>query len=88
MRLLRLLILGVAVIGLNPAADPTTSAQAPPPPPAQKGLAVHEWGVVSAYSDVELANADMRAEWEGLPKFVYGQVDGRKIPERIMAVRA
>jgi hypothetical protein len=59
------------VPGVVPAAD------APPKP----GLVVHEWGVISVYNDVELANADMRAEWAGLPKFVNGQIDDRKVPE-------
>jgi len=48
--------------------------------PVQKGLVVHEWGLFSAYNDLELANADVRAEWDNLPRFVYGQVDGRTIP--------
>src|SRR5262249_56424811 len=48
--------------------------------PVQKGLVVHEWGVFRVHNDMELANADMRAIWEGLPKFVYGQVTGRSLP--------
>jgi hypothetical protein len=74
----------VAVMGLGLALGPTSSAQAP----MQKGLAVHEWGVLSAYNDLELANADMRAEWANLPKFVYGQVDGRKVPVYNGPIRA
>jgi hypothetical protein len=45
-----------------------------------KGLEVHEWGVYRAHQDGEMVNADMRAIWAGLPPFVYGQVDGRKLP--------
>jgi hypothetical protein len=64
----------VAALGL--AIGPVGAADKVQP----KTLAVHEWGVLSAYNDLELANADMRAEWAGLPKFVHGQVDDRKIP--------
>jgi len=53
------------------------AGQAEPP---RKGLAVHEWGVFRTYNDHELANADMKAIWEGLPRFVYGQVKGRDLP--------
>jgi hypothetical protein len=65
-----------------PGSAPEADAQ------EAKGLAVHEWGVVSVYNDVELANADMRAEWDGLPKFVYGRVDGRNVPVNNLPVRA
>jgi hypothetical protein len=47
----------------------------------RKGFVVHEWGVFRVYNDVELANADMRAIWQGLPKFFYGQVSGRDLPK-------
>ena len=57
----------------------STYLRAADPPPA-KGLVVHEWGVWRVHNDVELANADMRAIWDGLPKFVYGQVSGRNLP--------
>jgi len=49
--------------------------------PVVKGLVVHEWGVFTVHDDVKLANADMRAEWNGLPKFVYGQIKGRELPK-------
>lgn len=49
--------------------------------PVVKDFAVHEWGVFRVHNDVELANADMRAIWEGLPKFVYGQVSARRLPQ-------
>jgi hypothetical protein len=65
------LLSAIAVVSTTLAADP---------PPA-KGLAVHEWGMFRVHNDVELANADMRAIWEGLPKFVYGQVSGRDLPK-------
>jgi hypothetical protein len=57
------------------------SDAAPDAPPAAKGLVVHEWGVFRVHEDVELANADMRAIWEDLPPFVYGQVSGRDLPK-------
>ncbi len=41
---------------------------------------VHEWGVFAVHDDLELANADMRAEWAALPKFVFGQTAGRELP--------
>lgn len=47
------------------------------------GLIVHEWGVFSVYEDEEAALRTMRAEWEGLPKFVYGVREvGRSMPYR------
>jgi hypothetical protein len=48
--------------------------------PIQKGLEVHEWGVFGVNDDREVANADMRAEWAALPKFVFGQTSGRTLP--------
>jgi hypothetical protein len=48
--------------------------------PVKKGLEVHEWGVFAVHDDLELANADMRAEWAALPKFVFGQTVGRGLP--------
>lgn len=65
-----LLSLGAGNLGPTPAADPF----------CQKDLVLHEWGVLSVYSDVETANADMRDEWDALPKFVFGQVEGRVMP--------
>lgn len=56
------------------------AAKAQPALPVHKGLAVHEWGVWRIHRDLDMANADMRAVWEGLPKFVYGQVAGRDLP--------
>src|SRR5436309_4410298 len=63
------------------------AAEAKKPPPPVKGFAVHEWGVFRVHDDVELANADMRAEWDGLPKFVYGQTTGRHFPRRVDDLR-
>jgi hypothetical protein len=45
-----------------------------------KGFAVHEWGVFRIHGDVEVANADVRAEWDALPKFMYGNIGGRDLP--------
>jgi len=75
-----LVALVAAFLDIALAADP---AETP-----QKDLVVHEWGVISVYNDVELANADMRAVWAGLPKFVYGNVDRRSIPEQIVIITA
>jgi hypothetical protein len=72
MRIIWLVALAGAGLGIALGADPAEKLQ--------KDLVVHEWGVISVYNDVELANADMRAVWAGLPKFVYGNVDRRSIP--------
>jgi hypothetical protein len=81
-----LLLVAVACGWLTDSGDPAIAvAQVP----VIKGLAIHEWGVVSVYNDVELANADMRAEWEGLPRFVYGQIDQRSLTQaQYVPVRA
>jgi hypothetical protein len=73
------LLLGIAIAGwcIADAAPRKPEAVAP----VQKGLVVHEWGVVRAHHDLELANADMRAIWDALPRFVYGQVSGRRLPK-------
>jgi hypothetical protein len=52
-----------------------------------KGYTLHEWGVFSAYQNVDLANADMRAEWDSMPTFIYGQVPGRNVPTAAVPVR-
>jgi hypothetical protein len=49
--------------------------------PIREGLVVHEWGVFTAHDDLEMANADMRAEWASLPKKFYGQTESRGLPE-------
>jgi hypothetical protein len=71
--LLTLLLAGAA--GLLWAADAKEPADAP-----VEGFLIHEWGVWRLHEDVNLANADMRAEWDGLPKFVYGQTATRDFP--------
>jgi hypothetical protein len=48
--------------------------------PVHKGLVVHEWGVFRAHDDGEMANADARAIWDELPKFMYGHGGGRELP--------
>lgn len=80
MRAAWLVILGAAAVGIVLAADPPTARQ--------KDLVVHEWGVLSVHNDVELANADMRAVWEGLPRFIYGRVDQRRIPQEMVVIYA
>lgn len=54
--------------------------------PAKGTLVVHEWGVFRVNSDVDFANADMRAEWDNLPEFVYGHIKGRVVPQHWGAV--
>jgi len=79
MRLLKpafLLLIGFACCCLADKAR----AEPAPARPVVKGLVVHEWGVFRVHDDVKLANADMRTEWDGLPKFVYGQIKGREVP--------
>jgi hypothetical protein len=80
MRVIWLVALAGAALGMALAANPVETPQ--------KDLVVHEWGVVSVHNDVELANADMRAVWAGLPKFVYGNVDRRSLPARIVIIDA
>src|SRR5262249_38137215 len=67
--------LAAGAAGLLWAADAREPAQGP-----VKGFFVHEWGVWRLHDDLEFANADMRAEWDALPKFVYGQTTGREFP--------
>jgi hypothetical protein len=71
--LLTLLTAGVA--GYLWAAD----VKEPADPPL-KGFLVHEWGVFRVHDDVELANADLRQQWDELPPFVYGQTMRRDFP--------
>jgi hypothetical protein len=54
-------------------------------PPAKK-LTVHEWGVFRVHEDAEMANADIKALWDGLPEFVYGYIRGRLLPRHWGAV--
>src|SRR4051812_38278274 len=70
--LLTLLIAGA--MGLLWAAD------RPQPEVPERGFFVHEWGVWRVHDDVESANADMRAQWDELPAFVYGQTTTRDFP--------
>ncbi|HZY85941.1 MAG TPA: hypothetical protein VFE78_13990 [Gemmataceae bacterium] len=78
MRYLTLVCGCLALLGLNSwwcLAEPPAPAA-----PVAKGLKVHEWGVFRVHNDTALANADMRAVWAGLPRFVYGQVAARSLP--------
>ena len=45
-----------------------------------KGFLVHEWGVWHVHDNLDLANADMRTQWDELPPFVYGQTTTRELP--------
>jgi hypothetical protein len=58
-----------------------------PEEPAVKGLEVHEWGVYRNHRDADMVNGDLRAIWAALPPFVYGQVDGRKLPVHYQNLR-
>jgi len=80
MRLPWLAALTAVGVGIALAADPVELPQ--------KGLLVHEWGVINVYNDAELANADMRSVWASLPEFVYGNVDRRHIPQEVVVVLA
>jgi hypothetical protein len=62
------------------AAVFAASATANGPVPNASGLKVHEWGVFRANEDADFANADLRAEWDDLPPFVYGHIKGRTVP--------
>lgn len=79
MRRFSLLALLLPVVGSLLLAAPEQKGTAEPP--ARKGFVVHEWGVWRVHNDVELANADLRQIWDGLPKFVYGQVTARDLPK-------
>jgi hypothetical protein len=70
--LLTLLIVGT--VGLLWAADDKK------PDEPVKGFLVHEWGVWRVHDDIELSNADRRAQWDELPEFVYGQTTTRDFP--------
>src|SRR5438105_7498085 len=78
MRRHSLIVLLLAAVGSFLAAAPEEKK---PESPARKGFVVHEWGVWRVHNDVELANADLRQIWDGLPKFVYGQVSTRDLPK-------
>jgi hypothetical protein len=75
--LLTLLCMGV--VGLLWAADEKNSNE------PVKGFLVHEWGVWCVHDDMELANADMRNQWNELPDFVYGQTTTRDFPRHWQA---
>jgi hypothetical protein len=53
---------------------------------AEPSFELHEWGVFGVYPNVKYANADMKAEWESLPKFMYGFVKEKTVPECPTAV--
>jgi hypothetical protein len=73
-----------ALMGLLLAAAGSFLTAAPKekgtPDVPRKGFVLHEWGVWRVHNDVELANADARQTWDGLPKFVYGQTGTRELP--------
>src|SRR4051812_24271254 len=78
---MRYVLVLISVLAASAAAHGQLQQLPQQPPPQQKGLVVHEWGVFRVHQDVEMANADVRGEWRDLPDFVYGQVQGRKLPE-------
>src|SRR5689334_19895459 len=63
------LVLGAAMSAAEPA------------PAVKKGLVVHEWGVFRAATDGGAANANVRQEWDALPQFVHGNIQGRGVPQ-------
>lgn len=75
MRWLGLLLLLTGTAGLLWAADVRQADEA-----AVKGFTVHEWGVFRVHDDADFANADLRAQWDELPAFVYGQTTTRDWP--------
>jgi hypothetical protein len=68
------------------AATSANAVGTEPAPQIGKGLKVHEWGVFRVNDDADFANADLRAEWDDLPTFVYGQIKGRVVPQHWGAV--
>lgn len=72
MELITLLLLGISASEVKDLE---------PVPANAKGLSVHEWGVFRVNEDVDFANAALRAEWDDLPGFVYGQIKGRVVPQ-------
>ena len=61
--------------------------QAQPLEPAvKKGFVVHEWGVFRVNENADYANADLRAEWDDLPEFIYGHIKGRAVPQHWGAI--
>jgi len=67
MRILSLVAI-LMVVNQSSAAEPS-------------GYAVHEWGVFRVNSLAEYANAELRAEWDDLPPFIYGLIKGRAVPQ-------
>ncbi len=59
----------------------STAVSQQPNPPVKKGFVVHEWGVFRVNENVDYANAELRAEWDDLPEFVYGHIKGRLVPQ-------
>jgi hypothetical protein len=72
---LPVLVLFILGVGGEPAVEEKAAEE-----PVSTGLEIHEWGVARYHRDAEMVNADMRAIWDELPPFVYGQINGRKLP--------
>ena len=79
MRLAYLFSLPILVIVLACASD--SADERVPEQPVRKGLVLHEWGVLRNAADADMLNADLRAIWDGLPPFVYGQITGKELPK-------
>jgi hypothetical protein len=56
-----------------------TAASAPAAEPV-KGVALHEWGVFTVLDGSQTVGEALREEWKSLPPFVFGVLDGRKMP--------
>jgi hypothetical protein len=54
--------------------------------PPRKGFIAHEWGVFRVNQDADFANAELRADWDTLPPFIYGYIKGRVVPQHWGAV--
>src|ERR1700722_1064518 len=80
-----LFLVGLAALGCALLFQPVVGAADAPKSPA-KGYALHEWGVFTAYQEVDLANADMRGDWDNMPKFFYGQTPDRHVPSALVPV--
>ena len=74
----------LVTLGIIAFAAPVSPAAEPEP--LRRGLAVHEWGVFRVNPDGDFANAEVRAEWDSLPAFIYGFIKGRVVPHHWGAI--
>jgi hypothetical protein len=74
------------LIPLGMVLGAALAASAAEPNPGRKGFIAHEWGVFRVNQDADFANAELRAEWDNLPAFIYGYIKGRVVPQHWGAV--